>query len=222
MEIELIDFGFNYPDERNLIENANLIIPANTITSISGHSGSGKSTFLKILGGFYMKHQGSLLYNHYPSGQYNLENLRQNISIYLQRDELYKGTIMENIALGRTSVTHEKVTHIIKQLGLDDYFKSFKDNLETEVYPSGNNISDTLKRIILILRTLVNEPRLLLMDEPLLGMDDKIKENILNYLFKLKQHSTIFIVSNDQTIDNTCDYHLEINNRNLKLTKINE
>ena len=220
MDIELIDFGFHYPEGRNILENVNISIPANSITYISGHSGAGKSTLLKLLGGYYSDHHhGSLLYDHCPSGQYKLESLRQHISMYLQQDELYKGTILENISLGRKSVTYEKVVQMISRLELEDYFKVLKDNLETGVYQSGNNLSGMMKRIILVLRALVTEPRLLLMEEPPLGMDDRIKGNILRYLFTLKQHSTIFIVSSDQAFARTCDYHIEIHNRNLKLTR---
>jgi ATP-binding cassette subfamily B protein len=221
MDIRFNHFSFRYPEESPLFKDVNLSVPANSIVCISGETGSGKSTLLRLLGAFYSDFEGSILFNQIPIGQYSLLTLRQNTGVFLHQQELFKGSILENIALGRTEVTYQKVIDYIHELGFGSYFSTFKESLETQVHQSGMNLPYTLQKIILLLRTLVNEPSLLLLEEPWQGMDEKTRKSMEAHLFHKRQNATIFVASNDPGFAQQCDYVITINNGTLSITKNN-
>jgi ATP-binding cassette, subfamily B, bacterial len=216
IEVQFINFNFNFEDEPNLFENINIHIPANSIVCIQGELGSGKSTLLKILSLYYQEFHGTLLFNQIPCTQYSQESLRPQIGTFQHQYEIFNGSILENISLGRVEISYEKVIEKLKEMKIDNYFNSLKDNLETEVFPMGNNIPSTVLRIVMILRSIINNPALLLMEEPWKDMRPKDSEHLKKYLFELRNQSTIFIVSNDEEFATKCDCILKIEGKNIQ------
>ena len=118
IQLELLDFSFEYGNDLLVFKNANLIIPPSSKVSISGDEASGKSTLLKILSGSYGDFKGAILINGLHINNFNLESLRKNTGIYLNRQDIFNGTILENISMNREGITIEKINDIAEKLGI--------------------------------------------------------------------------------------------------------
>lgn len=216
--IELIDFSFEFQNDKKVLQNINLNILPNTMLCISGNEGSGKSTFLKALDGNYNDFSGSFLINQIPLLNYNLASLRSNIGYYLNRHELFNGTIAENIYMGREDISFEKIIETARAIGIGDFLNSLPDGFETEIDPGGVKMPGTLIKQILLLRAFVHEPKLLLLEEPWQGLPLLIQQKIKEFLFVRKESSTIIVVSNDENFAKSCDSHIELQNGRISQT----
>lgn len=210
--IDLIDFSFSYPDGKRVIKFLNASIKPGSIVCISGPEGSGKSTLLKILSGNYTDFNGSLLINNIPLNNYNHESLRAKTGVYLNQQELFTGTVLENISLGKKNITPEMVTHLSEQTGIQIFTHTLMSGYETEIDPTGKKLPGTLIQKILLLRALVNQPNILLLEEPWNGLEPECKTSLISYLLKNPNNATILISSNDPDFAEKADYHIQLSN----------
>lgn len=217
IEIEMIDFSFAYQDDKAILKNINLQIPANKTVCISAKEGSGRSTFLKMLTGNYSNYKGSVLLNKIPINNYQLESLRDKIGIYLNQQDIFLGTVWENISMGRDQLDPNKVLSLAKELGLKGFNQMLPDGLETPVDPTGKKLPSTLIKYILLLRAFYNEPNLVLLEEPWEGLENSVKEQLIQKLLNHSAQATLIIASNDQAFAKQCDYHIELINGSATL-----
>lgn len=218
IDIKMIDFSFSYPNGKKIFNNSTISIPSNSLVALNSFDGSGKSSLLKILSTSITEFNGSLLYNDIPIGNYKLENLRDKIGLYTQQEDIFTGTVWENISLGKTKVTADKIIQIAKTLGIENFINTLHHGFETKIDPAGNKLSSTLTKNILLLRALSNNPKLLLLDEPWQGLEDTIKNNLFTYLQNLT-NTTVIIASSDETFAHKCNYRLQIKNGNISISK---
>ncbi len=216
IDIKMIDFSFSYPNGKKIFNNSTISIPSNSLVALNSFDGSGKSSLLKILSTSITEFNGSLLYNDIPIGNYKLENLRDKIGLYTQQEDIFTGTVWENISLGKTKVTADKIIQIAKTLGIENFINTLHHGFETKIDPAGNKLSSTLTKNILLLRALSNNPKLLLLDEPWQGLEDTIKNNLFTYLQNLT-NTTVIIASSDETFAHKCNYRLQIKNGNISI-----
>lgn len=218
--VELNEFNFNFTNATKVLHNVDIAIPPYSLVAVSGSDGSGKSTLLRVLSGSYSEFQGAILINNIPINNYNLEKLRNHTGCYFNQLDIFEGTIQENINMGRTHITQEKIMHVAELLGISEFINNMPAGLETTVDNNGKKLPHTLVRKIQLLRALCNNPSLILMEEPWLGLADYIKQNIIKYL-KLQSHATRLVASNDADFITQCDYHIHITNGNATITKVN-
>ncbi|MBX7226192.1 MAG: ATP-binding cassette domain-containing protein [Chitinophagales bacterium] len=220
VEIEMIDFSFGYTEETRVLNGINLSIPAGSMTCVTGNEGSGKSTFLKILAGGYSDYSGFLLMNQTQLSNYSLESLRRIASLFMNQQEIFSGTIWENISLGNSEITQEKITEVAKELGIHHFILTLQNGFDTQIDATGKRLSGSAIQKILLLRALSKKPRLLLMEDAWLGFEENIRENILRYILHHLNDTTVIIASNDQYLLSKCDYHVHLNNGIAQVTKI--
>lgn len=216
MSIKISDLHFQYYDGTKALTNINLNIPPNSKVCISGHEGSGKSSLLRVISGNFSDFIGAVLINNIPIGNYQLETLRNKMGIYLNQQDIFKGTVWENISLSRDSVTPEKVTAIAQSLGIQSYLDTLQQGFETEIDASGKKLPSSIVKKILLLRAFANQPNLLLLEEPWQGLESPEKTTMINYLLNGIQNTTVFVVSNDEEFAKKCDYHIYLENGCLK------
>jgi ATP-binding cassette, subfamily B, bacterial len=220
MEFTFINFNFGFEPNQLVLKNLNLTIKPNSINIVRGQEGSGKSSFIKVLTGNYNEFDGALLLNNIPLNNYSLESLRNNIGIYLNDQDVFKGTVWENISMGKSNITPDTILATAKKIGIENFLENLKDGFETIFDPSGKNISSSLIKKILLLRAFVNNPKLLLLEEPWLGLPESNKEKILSYLASISSTTTIVIVTNDQDIIQLSNNEITIENGFAHLNKI--
>lgn len=221
LSFALHDLCFSYPDGKNLIKNIDLKIPSSAKVCLFGNSGSGKSTFLKLIGGLYTEYQGNLLINEFPLEHYHLSNLRKHMGVYLNQQEIFTSTVMQNISLGDESITHDKIIELADKCGLKEFIYKLPDGLETEIETLGKKLPGSIVRKILLLRALIGEPKLLLLEEPWQGLDNSLKIRLKEYLLNQTENTTVVIASRDENFAKECDYTIYLEEGTATLNKNN-
>jgi len=213
--ITLDKMSFSYDDNQEIFNSISATILANSITCISGKENSGKSTFLKLLTGSYMHFKGSITFNGIPLQNYSLQNLRTKMGIFLYEQDLFEGSLYENIVLGRTEIKIERISDLSKKLGFEDFIQSFPSYFDTALDPLGQKLPSSLIRKILLLRALINTPQLLILEDPWLGFEDSTITKIQNYIIDISKNSTVVISTNDKDFIEKSTVHFIIENGTL-------
>ncbi|MFD3394536.1 ABC transporter ATP-binding protein [Aquirufa sp. OSTEICH-129V] len=215
LEIQLADFSFSFDDDKKVLDSINLqLLPGQKI-SITGPEGSGKSMLLRILTGNYQDFHGSFQINHFPIHNYSLKSLRKHTGILLHGQEIFGGSLWENISLGQKEITGEVILQKANELGFDDLLNHFPSGFETIIEPIGKKTPQTIVRKILLLRALCGNKKLLLLEEPWAGLESQNKETIKKYLLNLPADTTIVVVSDDADFNRLTDQ--QINMRHGKI-----
>lgn len=215
-EVEFKDVNFAFNDHHRILENINFKIPENSLTIISGQLGAGKSLLLNMMTGFYDPTSGSILFDKIPLKNIDKISLRSQIGMYLEDMTIIKGTVYENIILGQHETSAEQILEIAEEIGIEDFSSQFSNGFFTNISETDTEISFSSKKKILLLRALVGERRLLILEDPLDGMNDEFKAKMMEYLLKLKEKTTIIIVSEDKNLILEADQHLQVEDGNVK------
>jgi ABC-type bacteriocin/lantibiotic exporter with double-glycine peptidase domain len=217
IKIDLVNFGMKYHAQDSLFEEANFSISKNKLIGIVGKEGTGKTSLLKILSAGYSQYHGTILMNQIPLVNYNLESFRKKVGIYIYPMEIFKGTLFENVSLNRTGIEEQDILKLIKEIGFDEFMIQFPDGFDTRIDASGKKLATNITKKILLLRALINQPKLILLDEPLAGLSEYAKEKLWSYLNKIKSHTTIIISTNDKSTLKNCDELINISNHKIEV-----
>jgi ABC-type bacteriocin/lantibiotic exporter with double-glycine peptidase domain len=215
LEIQLADFSFSFDEDKKVLDSINLQLLPGQKVSITGPEGSGKSMLLRILTGNYQDFQGSFQINHFPIHNYSLKSLRKKTGILLHGQEIFGGSLWENISLGQNEITGEVILQKANELGFDDLLNHFPSGFETIIEPIGKKTPQTIIRKILLLRALCGNKKLLLLEEPWAGLESHNKATIKKYLLNLPADTTVVVVSDDADFNKLTDQ--QINMRHGKI-----
>jgi ABC-type bacteriocin/lantibiotic exporter with double-glycine peptidase domain len=215
LEIQLADFSFSFDEDKKVLDSINLQLLPGQKVSITGPEGSGKSMLLRILTGNYQDFQGSFQINHFPIHNYSLKSLRKQTGILLHGQEIFGGSLWENISLGQKEITGEVILQKANELGFDDLLNHFPSGFETIIEPIGKKTPQTIIRKILLLRALCGNKKLLLLEEPWAGLESQNKAMIKKYLLNLPADTTVVVVSDDADFNKLTDQ--QINMRHGKI-----
>ena len=198
IEIEAKNLSFGF-DKTDILQNISFHIKPGQKVAITGDGDSGKTVLLRLLTGVFQDFQGDLSFDQIPINNYNLNTLRNHIGIYMQKQDIFSASLWENITLGNTNIKEQDVLDTFKIVGLDSFYKSLNKGFDTHLEPTGKQLSSSNVQKLLIARSLLNQPALLLLDEPmkLIAADDK--QYLQNYLFGLKDVTIIF-TTNDPSL----------------------
>ncbi len=206
MSVQIRNLTYSFPGKnRPTLQNLNLEIKPNERICLAGYNGSGKSTLVKIIAGLYQNFDGTISYNNIPLSNLNIENLRTYIGDSLDEEDLFYGTLYENISLGRRGVSLQKVMQIANRVYLADYIHNLPDGLNTMINPKGKNLSDSAKSKIILARSLACETRLLLVTDHLNRLDTVEYEKILNFIMSRENNWTLLAISNQSEVAAKCD-----------------
>lgn len=196
LKVELNSVDFKYPDyHEKTIKNLSLDINSGEKYVITGSNGSGKSTILQLLAGLYEIQSGNIAYNDLPIGSISPESLREVVGYYRAQEDLFVGTLMENISMGRKNATFENVKWAVKNLGLNDFVKSLPQGFETQIDPQGKKLPRSIVHKIVLARTIATKPKLLLLEDVFEHIDDKQCMDIIDFLTHQDNKWTIVAIS---------------------------
>ena len=209
--IELQNASFNI-GKRKIISKYNIKFEKNRITAITGKSGSGKTTLVDIITGLTDLSQGMLLIDGQNIKNYSKDSYQNAIGYVDQNALLFNDTIYNNLNWGRNrNVTKKEIFTISKDLKIHDLILSLPSGYDSNVGDFGNSLSGGERQRIVIARTLLNNPKLLILDEATSQLDQKSQNIVLNLLKKIKKHTTIIMVTHrNETLD-IADKVIEIN-----------
>lgn len=198
IEIEAKNLCFGFA-KNDILQNISFHIKPGQKVSITGDGDSGKTILLRLLTGVFQDFEGDLSFDQIPINNYNLNSLRNHIGIYMQKQDIFSASLWENITLGNPNIKEQDVLDTFKIVGLESFYKGLNKGFDTHLEPTGKQLSSSNVQKLLIARSLLNQPALLLLDEPmkLIAADDK--QYLQNYLFGLKDVTIIF-TTNDPSI----------------------
>jgi ABC-type bacteriocin/lantibiotic exporter with double-glycine peptidase domain len=196
VEIEMKNFTFEFEAGKPILESINLHINSGEKVQLVGPEGSGKSMFMRILTGNYIDFRGTLLINKVPIKNYSLANLRMHTGILLQDQEIFGGTVYENISLGKSEITPALILETAKELGIADFLNHFSLGFDSYIEPIGKKTPQSIVKKILLLRALSGDKRLLLLENPWNGLEAELAEKLRMYLVN-KSNATVIISTND-------------------------
>lgn len=209
--IKFQNVDFYYPNSNKpTLKNISFQIHPKEKIAIIGKSGSGKSSILKLILGFYQPTKGQITINNIPIQKINRDYLRSHISIVNQNIKLFNRTIIENIAYG-TKIPQKQIIQQLKKLNILQVFHNLPNNLQTKVGKYGDKLSGGQKQIIYLLRSYFRQNPIIILDEPTSSIDDYHKKYVIQMIKELTKKSTLIIVSHDPTVYNLFQRKIHIN-----------
>jgi len=204
IKLEMKNLSFSYNNEKDVLHNISLQINPGEKVCIRGKNSSGKSTLLRLMAGVYPDFKGYLLLNDVPIGNYDLASVRSQIGVMISQQDIFNGSVWENISLGNENISLENVNTISRKVGLTDFIATLKNGYDTQLDPTGKKLSRSVVHKILLVRALAGQPRLLLLEEPWMNFETSQRNQIIQ-LIKEFQNTTVIVVSNDEEFASQCD-----------------
>jgi ABC-type bacteriocin/lantibiotic exporter with double-glycine peptidase domain len=196
LTIELNKIGYIAPiDNKKILENISLKITPKSRTLIKGSNGSGKSTLLRIIAGILEPTSGTIFANEMSLRTIQINKYRGLIGQSLVEETPFEGTILENITFGDKSIPLEDVYWALEKTGLTEFVKSKDKGLQTILYPEGKQLSYSLSKKIVLARSIVAKPKLLILKEPLDQLDIEDQNTIIDFLIKPDNPWSLVVVS---------------------------
>lgn len=214
-DITIKDLTFGYDENTTILENIDLNIEKGSHIGIIGKSGSGKSTFVKVLGRQYDSNKGEVLIGGIATKNYSKDNFKKILQIIPQDTYLFPVTIWENIVYGLKDKTLENVEDLIIKLDLQDFFAKFENNLETKVGEEGKTLSGGQKQAIAIARAMIRDPEILILDEASSNLDSQIEKKIYRYIKTDWIDKTLIVVTHRVTSLDFAEKIYEVKNKKI-------
>ena len=194
--IEMNDLSFGFREDQKILKNIELNIQPGQKLAILGDAGSGKSILLDLMTGSLEQQEGNLLINGIPIRNHQLESYRKHIGVFYHEQDIFNGTLMENLTMGDSSINTKELMELVEVVGLNSFVKSLPEGFDTMLEPTGKGLSTIIAKKILLLRAFASRPELLLLDEPfeLAGGEDCQK--IESYLMQLKNTTVVVVTAN--------------------------
>ena len=212
LSVSISDLGYtNSQTGQKIIKNINLEIAAGERVLVHGYSGSGKSTFLELLAGLYQTYEGTLSYNDIPASSLNLRSLRSQIGDSLGEEDIFEGTIEDNIMLGKQWLSKDQLKWASEKIGLLDYIKKLPQGYQTQLSPKGSGIPEHIVRKIMIARSIIEQPPLVIWQESMIVLPKNDKNCIIDCMMDKVHPWTLIVNSASKKIAERCDRILILN-----------
>ena len=189
--------GFSYANDKNklALTDANLRIESGEVIGVIGGTGSGKSTLVQLIPRLYDVIEGRVIVGGHDVRDYDLEALRDQVSMVLQNNVLFSGTINDNLRWGNEEASDEKIQRVATIAQADPFIQEFPDKYETQISQGGNNVSGGQKQRLTIARALLKKPKILILDDSTSAVDTKTDRSIREGLKREIPGTTTIIIS---------------------------
>ena len=168
-----VDFSYSDCDDSLSLENINIEIPSGKTVGIIGATGSGKSSLVSLIPRLYDVTKGNVLVGGINVKDYDIETLRNNVAVVLQKNTLFSGTIKENLRWGNENATEDELVHACKLAQADEFISQLPDGYDTYIEQGGTNVSGGQKQRLCIARALLKKPKILILDDSTSAVDTK-------------------------------------------------
>lgn len=213
IELKSIDFAY---DDKKVISNGNIKFQPQKMTALIGESGSGKTSILDLVSGFYTPDKGQIFINDINLNDLDLKLWRKNIGFVPQEVFLFNGSISENIKVGREDITDEAMWLALEKSGARHFVEALPEKLDAPVGEGGRMLSGGQRQRIAIARAIVHDPQILFLDEATSALDHDTEQNLLHTLQKLSRSVTIIFVSHNKIVQEYADNVYKISEGKIK------
>ncbi|KGE16331.1 ABC transporter ATP-binding protein [Paenibacillus wynnii] len=206
---------FAYDPGLNILENISFDVKEGESIALVGPTGAGKTTVVNLISRFYNLTGGRILIDGQDISQITLKSLRSQMGIMLQDSFIFSGTILDNIRYGRLDATEEEVIAAAKAVCADDFIREFDQGYQTEVNERGSKLSQGQRQLISFARTLLADPRILILDEATSSIDAKTERLLQKGLNELLKGRTSFIIAHRLSTVKNCDRIMYVSNKGI-------
>lgn len=216
LETEKIKFKF--PDSENEVLNAiNLKINQGEKIIIEGENGSGKTTLIRLLSGLLQPTSGTFFINDDTFRKINLKQYRSQIGSIIHGETPFEGTILENITFNDSTIPFENIKWAIDGVQLSSFVKSLEGGLDSKIYPEGKQLSSSNAQKILLVRSIIHKPKVLFYEDPTDSMDEKVANEIIDFITSEKNKWTIIVSSKNPYWKTKCSRKIIMQNGSIQL-----
>lgn len=194
-EIRFKNVSFAYKPGVYVLKDVNLTVPAGKTVALVGNSGGGKSTVVSLLPRFYNVTKGAITIDGVNIEDFTLKSLRDHIAVVFQDNFLFSGTIRDNILIGRPGTTEADLKEAVKNAHLDDFIRTLKNGLDTELGERGLTLSGGQRQRVAIARAFIRQAPIVILDEATSALDNKSEAVVQKALDNLMKNRTVFVIA---------------------------
>lgn len=195
IEFKNVEFSYNETAEKPVLSNINLKISSGETIGIIGGTGSSKTSLVNLIGRIYDVNSGEVLVGGKNVKTYDLETLRDEVSVVLQANVLFSGTILENLRWGDPNASEEECVRACKLACADEFIETFPDKYNTHIEQGGSNVSGGQKQRLCIARALLKKPKILILDDSTSAVDTATDAKIRKAFAEEIPNTTKLIIS---------------------------
>lgn len=215
--VELANVSYSVPErDKKILDDVSLTISSSCSILLQGPNGSGKSTLLRMIAGILEPDHGDIYVNNVSLKGINLNYYRSHIGQSLLEESPFEGTIMENITFGDPSVPPEDVYWALEKTGLTQFVKEQPQGLKTMLYPEGRQIPSTISKKIVLARSIVRKPELLILKDPLDHFDPVESMRIMDFITAEDRPWALVVVSQNKNWQKRCSRLITVENGKIK------
>ena len=205
ISFKIKNLKYKYPSEPDyILKGINIEVNPSERICLIGYSSSGKTTFINIILGLLTSYEGIVTFNNIPLKNINKNSLINITGDNISQEDLFDGTLMENITLGR-NIKLQEVIWALECVGLSEFIQTQTEGLYTRLISGRTGISESVARKIIVARSIVMKPKLLILEDTLLGLEKENKLKLMNLLTGKEYPWTLILVSNDEEVMKICD-----------------
>ena len=217
LSVKVINLSYQYPTvNQNALDKISFSVASGERLCIMGQNGSGKSTLTKIISGVLTSYQGSVQYNGISMQDLDITSLRNFVEMNVPNQEIFDGSIIENITMGRAGITLEMVHQVLESVGVADDIAKLPNGLNTPMVSGGKRFAISFGTKIALARIIITKPKLLIFNDSLANIEENEHKRLIKILTDKSQPWTLIVVSNDPAMMAACERIIVMNEGKIK------
>ena len=205
-KVQFRGVSFAYEEDNSVLKDVALVIPAGKVTAVVGPTGVGKSTLASLVPRLYDPTSGSVHIDGVDIREYTLRTLRAQIGMVLQESVLFRASVSENISYGKPGATQHEIVAAAKAANAHDFVTSLPDGYDSELGERGETLSGGQRQRISIARAIIRDAPILILDEPLAGLDVESAATVLEALDRLMAGKTVILITHQLSTVERADH----------------